>query len=248
VDRYEEFIRWYLRFNGFLTVENFIVHEPNRDRPQVPAGTESDILAVRFPHSKESPTESWTPNRQELRLTIRNHDKLFDDDAMSRGLIDFVIAEVKGGNDKRLNKTWRLADPTGRYLAQVEYLLRWLGPYDDESTINEIARCLRAKYRCPHEGYLFRFVYFSHTPYQFAERKGILQITFREVAEFFVDDRIACWTQTGLGVRSYHGQWSPLIRRIWEQGQSAELSRPQRVESILGVLETAEATDPDQAM
>jgi len=26
IDKYEVFVRWYLRFNGYFTIENFIVH------------------------------------------------------------------------------------------------------------------------------------------------------------------------------------------------------------------------------
>jgi hypothetical protein len=52
-DACETFVRWYVRFNGYLGVENFIVHEPRAGR--VNQGTESDILAVRFPYSQEDP-------------------------------------------------------------------------------------------------------------------------------------------------------------------------------------------------
>jgi len=146
MDPYEDFIRWYLRFNGFLTVENFIIHEPDPLRPIVPAGTETDTLAVRFPHSKEIPGEGGAPNA--LTFRISNDDKVFDDEAIAKGLTDFVIAEVKSGQNKGLNKTWTDPDPDGRYLDQVEYLVRWLGASGDEPTISEIARCLRRDYRC----------------------------------------------------------------------------------------------------
>jgi len=29
-DNYERFVRWYLRFNGYFTVENFYVHNPTK--------------------------------------------------------------------------------------------------------------------------------------------------------------------------------------------------------------------------
>lgn len=242
MDTYEQFIRWYLRFNGFLTVESFVVHEPDRQRPRVPAGTESDILAVRFPYSKERPEESSTAERQALKFTIRNHDKLFDDEAIAKSLTDFVIAEVKGGQNS-LNRTWRAPDREGRYLGQVAYLVRWLGAFRDEGTISEIATSLLRDYRYVHGQYLFRLVYFSAARYQFATTKKILQLTFRDVAEFFVDDRIACWERTGLGVRSFHGQWHPLIKKVWELGEAEGLSRDERVDSILNELRTARAHD-----
>jgi hypothetical protein len=56
IDNYEVFVRWYLRFNGYFTIENFIVHgadtEPFRGE-YVTAKTEVDTIAIRLPHSRE---------------------------------------------------------------------------------------------------------------------------------------------------------------------------------------------------
>src|SRR5690348_6888261 len=49
-NRYELLASWYLRFNGYFTTPNFIVHKDYRKRP---GGTDADILAVRFPCSTE---------------------------------------------------------------------------------------------------------------------------------------------------------------------------------------------------
>ena len=52
-DLYEKYIRWYLRLNGFLSVENFIAHadgDPTRQRGRlVGQRTELDVIGVRFP-------------------------------------------------------------------------------------------------------------------------------------------------------------------------------------------------------
>ncbi|MBI3934561.1 MAG: hypothetical protein HY316_07685 [Acidobacteria bacterium] len=45
----ERLVYWYLRLNGFLTIENFVVH-PERSGSQ---RTDADILAVRFRNRKE---------------------------------------------------------------------------------------------------------------------------------------------------------------------------------------------------
>src|ERR1700674_239908 len=242
MDPYELFVRWYLRFNGFLSVENFVVHEPDPQLPNVPAGTESDTLAVRFPHSKEIPGDGYA-----LNVKLINDEKLLDEEAIAKGLTDFVIAEVKSGQNKSLNKVWTAPDPDERYVAQVEYLVRWLGASGDEAAIREIARCLRKEYRCLHGQYLFRLVYFSDTPYQFATTKKIRQLTFRDVANFFVEDRISCWQRNGLGARSFHGQWHPLIKKVWELGGDEEVPPDRRIESILELLQTVKANgQPDK--
>ena len=48
----ENLVRSYLRFNGYLGVENLIVHEPISGA--VPQGAEFDVVAVRFPFSSET--------------------------------------------------------------------------------------------------------------------------------------------------------------------------------------------------
>jgi hypothetical protein len=68
VDPYELLVRWYLRFNGYLGVENFVVHQ-TVEGGNVQVG-EDDILAIRFPNSRENPgfvletdTKSDTPGK-----------------------------------------------------------------------------------------------------------------------------------------------------------------------------------------
>jgi hypothetical protein len=45
----EKLVYWYLRLNGFLTIENFVVH-PDQSREQ---RTDVDIIGVRFPFRAE---------------------------------------------------------------------------------------------------------------------------------------------------------------------------------------------------
>ena len=47
----EELAHWYLRFNGFFTISNFVVH-PTRRGSQL---TDGDIVGVRFPNRAEFP-------------------------------------------------------------------------------------------------------------------------------------------------------------------------------------------------
>lgn len=82
-DNYERFVRWYLRFNGFFTIENFYVHNPQKVyREHVGDDTETDILGIRMPYSGEIAGP----------VRIANHEPLV---AGANGRLDIVVAEVK---------------------------------------------------------------------------------------------------------------------------------------------------------
>src|SRR4051812_46536753 len=114
VDPYELLVRWYLRFNGYLGVENFVIHE-TVEGGNVQRG-ETDVLAVRFPHSREDPG-----------FALHTHPKLLDEEAVRDALTDFVVAEVKGRRNDTLNRVWRPPAEAVK-IDRVAYLIRWLGP------------------------------------------------------------------------------------------------------------------------
>jgi len=93
----ETLAKWYLRFNGYFLVENFIVHagdDPNRiSNGKVGNHTETDVLAVRHIFSREITGD----------LPIENDPQIINQAATK---IDFVIAEVKTGNQNKPNKLW----------------------------------------------------------------------------------------------------------------------------------------------
>lgn len=223
-DNYEKVVRWYLRFNGYLTVENYVIHEARNGR--VPEGGEFDTLGVRFPHSRE----------QVDQKLIRNDLKLDDAEVRDHQLIDFVIAEVKSGNRNKLNGIWHPGNEDEK-VRRVAYLLRWMGALGDEHRISEVARQLQKEHRARENGYLFRLVYFSRSHTKQAVPAVVPQITFREIAEFIVKLRTPCWKEYSLGVRSLHGQWDKLICDIWDIGNPAsDKSDEKKVQSILALL------------
>jgi hypothetical protein len=84
----ETLAKWYLRFNGYFVVDNFIVHAGD-DVNKISKGsvgnyTEVDILAIRHKFNKEIIGT----------LHVQNDLKILDP---SGSMIDFVIAEVKTG-------------------------------------------------------------------------------------------------------------------------------------------------------
>ena len=92
----EKVAYWYFRLNGFLQIENFVVH-PERGSEQ---RTDADLLAVRFPYRAE-------------RLFDNPHDIMRDDEArlsLSADQIEVVIAEVKTNRPCTLNSPWTRED------------------------------------------------------------------------------------------------------------------------------------------
>ena len=92
----EKVAYWYFRLNGFLEIENFVVHPERRGSQR----TDADLLAVRFPHRAE-------------RLFDDPHDIMADDEhrlALSRDLIDVLIVEVKTNQPCTLNGPWTRQD------------------------------------------------------------------------------------------------------------------------------------------
>src|SRR5688572_17947388 len=83
----ERLAYWYFRLNGFLTIENFLVH-PDWGSNQ---GTDADILATRLLHRRE--------NRS---VPMEDHHKI----AECQTLVNMIIAEVKTG-PCTLNGPWK---------------------------------------------------------------------------------------------------------------------------------------------
>jgi len=127
--RFETFVTWYLRFNGYFTVPSFVVHagdDPTRISDDVVGQyTEVDTLAVRLPYSRE-----------EAGIRIPTHDRLVDG---ADGKLDVVVAEVKSGNRAYPNASWQGADK----VSNIEYILRFIGLYQDDSKVREVAAALQ---------------------------------------------------------------------------------------------------------
>jgi hypothetical protein len=104
--------------------------------------------------------------------------------------VDFVIAEIKGGNAASLNKLWRPSDPDGTKRRQLEYLVKWLGPFQEHSAIETVAAALQERQRHIEGSYLFRLVYFSKRMTEQAVPSHVLQITFHDIATFIVEMRV----------------------------------------------------------
>jgi hypothetical protein len=87
----EKVAYWYFRLNGFLQIENFVVHPGRRGSQR----TDADLLGVRFPHRAEFLLDHQEPMRDD-EGTLR----------LSSALIDVAIVEVKGNQPCTLNGPW----------------------------------------------------------------------------------------------------------------------------------------------
>jgi len=111
----EDLAYWYFRLNGFLTIQNFIVH-PDEGHNQK---TEIDIIGIRF------------PNRQENYKTPMKDDKWLSD--YPKPLI--VLVEVKNGACS-INDSWLKG-------ATLSRLLDCIGAISQQETDKVVIDLLR---------------------------------------------------------------------------------------------------------
>jgi hypothetical protein len=98
---------WYFRLNGFLNIENFVIHPEPQEKLQSQK-TEADFYGVRFPY------------RKELDMT---DDDLFE---VKRTRPLFMIAEVTRGPCK-LNGPW-----VNKERKNIDYVLSAIGAFPNE--------------------------------------------------------------------------------------------------------------------
>ncbi|MFH1369794.1 MAG: hypothetical protein ABII09_00675 [Planctomycetota bacterium] len=97
----EKLAYWFFRLNGFLTIENFVVHPNDGSDPH----TDIDLLSVRFPYRKELP-ENPIPMK-DYELFVRERDR-----------IQIYLVEVKASKC-RLNETWTNRDNMQQIMSAV---------------------------------------------------------------------------------------------------------------------------------
>ena len=133
-NKVEKLVYWYLRFNGYLTVENFTVHPDHKKNPEA----EFDFLAVRFPFSQENP-ENFPFKRDKSII-------------LPPPLVDFVVMEVKTGRIDFNKKSLFCSDRQN-----FEYILKWLG-FLQAGQICCVAEELRKHLRWSDGQYSVRFI------------------------------------------------------------------------------------------
>lgn len=218
---YEKFTSWYLRFNGYFTVDNFVVHaadDPTRISNGIVAPhTETDSIAIRIPYSAAIVGD----------LKIANHDVLVEN---QNERFDIVIAEAKSGNDNKPNPVWR-----DKNIVPIKYVIRFVGLYD-EPQIKHVTDDLAAHYCYENERTRIRYIVFANEPNQHYSAQGVKYITFSQIAKFLVETRGQCWIKSGIGMVSVHYQWDEQINKVFKIANDLEKSLEYKQSAILEFL------------
>lgn len=223
-DKYERSVTSYLRLNGYFTVPNFIVHaadDPGRIMADhVGNYTETDIIGVRMPYSREMTG----------RLHIANHELLIDG---PDGKIDVVVAEVKSGKDNRPNPVWRGANAK----RAACYIARFVGLHGDDET-HVVGDALATTFRYENDRSRFRYIVFAVGPNAHYQKKGVSYITFEQAISFIVQVRGQSWIDSNIGVASSHHQWDELLVDILSVANKLKEPEQDRIQEIKSMLAT----------
>jgi hypothetical protein len=194
-DRTESLASWYLRFNGYFVIPGFTVHPDYKKRP---GGTDADVLAVRFKHSRE----------YQVRFNFERDPSLVLDIGM-----DFVIAEVKRSKCS-LNDTWTKAEREN-----VEYALRWMGRWEDQAIRTIASRMYRnGHWQNRRRGESVRFLCFgSESNQEFADKwPDIPQFTLHHATSYLRDRMRKGCLQTN------RTMWDPFAQEVGKRFDAGE--------------------------
>lgn len=221
-ERFETFVTWYLRLNGYFTVPNFVLHAGD-DATRISGDVvgqhgEVDTLAVRLPFSRE-----------ESRIRFPTDERLLQG---ADGKLDVIVAEVKSGADVP-NETWRNPEK----VRNIQYLLKFIGCYESNRQIEETAMKLQREFVVNESTQRLRYVVFSHEVNRDWKSRGVDYITFEECIQFIVGDRGPSWYEAGIAHKSQHSQWDNLINSIFSVANAASLDPKMRKAGIRKILD-----------
>ena len=220
----EEFIRNYLRLNGYFCIESFIVHaadDPNRITQNGEVGnyTETDILGIRLPYSVEQTGQLYIANDPPLVEGITNK-------------MDVIIGEVKTGEENKPNPTWKHAERT----FAKEYILKFVGLSKNEEEIASIAKELSQSYYYENDEARIRYIIFSELENKHYKDLGVSYITYDHIVDFLTETRGQSWMGANIGVASLHQQWPWLLKEIFEIANDYSLDIALRKSKIQNIL------------
>ncbi len=203
-DLVTEFVKWYLRFNGYFSIEGFVVHAADKikkiDEDTIPQQTECDLLSIRLPYSREFSANKFMAN--DPQIVNGGEEKT-----------DILICEVKSGKDNAPNPVWKHAST---HQDMIEYIVRFCGIFPDDDVFKNACRELSKTYAFNGKKSRIRYVIFSKEPFERHQKRGVTYITFRSIIEFLVSTRGQCWQGAKLGVASKHQQWPEFVRCIFD--------------------------------
>ncbi len=183
---------WYFRLNGFLGVENFVLHPVNRNQSQK---TDADFYGVRFQHRSELSMEDDAPFRDGQKSQI------------------FVIAEITRGTCK-LNGPWTNPDQQN-----IQYVLSAIGAFPPEEN-DAIAKSLYTHCTYPEPTVtrepLFQLVAVGRTASEDLRKKfpSLLQLELAAILSF-IYRRFAKYRD----LKADHSQWDQFGHVLWKEAE-----------------------------
>ncbi|MCJ7583338.1 MAG: hypothetical protein MUO30_01010 [Anaerolineales bacterium] len=198
---------WYLRFNGFFIVPNFILHDAGLHKQVGGQLSEADLLAIRLPYTHE------IIKGNDFKINIQP-DRVLD---LTGQVLDFVIVEV---SSEQCKFNWLDTQKKNINQEFLTYALRRFGWWSD---IEQISYILAKKKRLDQAdekiGLSTRIRLLSLGNSINRDLEGILQITFHDVLRYLKEDLFASY---GLDERlkaivSDHKQWDPLICQVYNK-------------------------------
>jgi hypothetical protein len=219
--KFELLTKWYLRFNGYFTVDNFIIHAGD-DNQRISNGTvgnytDIDILGIRMPFHIERTGDLEIKNDPRLQCVEK---------------IDIVIAECKTGEQNRLNKVWS----KGNFNA-MEYLLKFCGVFKDSKQIEEVAKTLLSDLKYEDDKFRIRFILFAEkSPSKESQDNGLTFISCAEIINFLKLERGECWVVSEIGTKSIHDSWDTLIKGIFKIANDRTKSSERKEKEIYEIL------------
>ena len=174
--RAEHVAAWYLRLNGFLSIPAFVVHldsinpRSNREGEPIIQRTEADLIAVRFPYSRET-----IANRH-----MTDDPRLVKNESEGKKKPLFILAEVKAGKCS-MNGPW--TNPREKNMQRV---LHRMGFTDKDDIIDQAATSLYNTGRWEGRNIIVQYVCFGEytDPELQATYEMVCQITWEEIGKF----------------------------------------------------------------
>jgi hypothetical protein len=178
---------WYFRLNGFLTIQDFVVHPENRRD----YGTDIDILGVRFPYRAELFSRPMKDDDVFTRIADRPY---------------FIIAEVKKTLCD-LNGPWTKPEKRNMYK-----LLRAIGAFR-QRTMNKVAESLYDNGYCSNTRYHISLFCVGNTRNPKLQHRypEVPQIIWPEVLRF-IFTRLGDYRYE----KSWHDRWDDNGQNLWD--------------------------------
>jgi hypothetical protein len=192
----ERLAYWYLRLNGFLTIENFIVH----DEGGGPQRTDVDLIAFRFPNRREA-----------FRDYGERVEWMTDDPRFAGKKIPFAaFVEVTSGQCK-LNGPW-----TNHTKANMPRAIMALGAFSTQKEIDLASKEVYTTGRYISEEIELGLISIGSSPNETlrASLPNVLQLVWSEITGF-IFDRFTAFER----IKREHPQWDMDGHLLWHAFQ-----------------------------